>query len=186
MAAHFAKINRILPHILQKINRTWPHNLPFWADAVPHNLPKNTAPKRCLWAQHILCTCPYFNNLRKDTFNVYYQIKTDQFHERQNRLMLIPLRSKHTEVASSHSAGFWAVTPVPTVSSLLNCCSHLSLAARRDGTTQYTHTHNRPLKLGSYVLGTKTKFLSGQNFDLGIRSENIELWKSPEGKNLWK
>ena len=31
-------------------------------------------------AQHILCTCPYFNNLRKDIFNVY-QIKNDQLHE---------------------------------------------------------------------------------------------------------
>ena len=27
-------------------------------------------------AQHILCTCPYFNNLRKYTFNVH-QLKTE-------------------------------------------------------------------------------------------------------------
>ena len=31
------------------------------------------------------------------------------------------------------------------------------------------------LKLGSYVLGTITKLSSGQNFDLGLRSENIEF-----------
>ena len=33
----------------------------------------------------------------------------------------------------------------------------------------------RPLKLGSYVLGTKTKFLSQKNFDIGLRSENIKF-----------
>ena len=31
-------------------------------------------------AEHILCTCTFFNNLRKDTFNVY-QIKTENLHE---------------------------------------------------------------------------------------------------------
>ena len=31
-------------------------------------------------AQHILCTCPYFNNLRKDIFQVF-QIKTEKIHE---------------------------------------------------------------------------------------------------------
>ena len=32
-------------------------------------------------AQHILCTCPYFNNLsRKNIFNVY-QLKTEKIHE---------------------------------------------------------------------------------------------------------
>ena len=37
----------------------------------------------------------------------------------------------------------------------------------------------RPLKLGSYVLGTiKAKFWSRQNFDLGFRSENIKFSKS--------
>ena len=31
-------------------------------------------------AQHILCTCPYFNNIRKNIFNVY-QLKTEKIHE---------------------------------------------------------------------------------------------------------
>ena len=44
------------------------------------------------------------------------------------------------------------------------------------------------LKLGSYVLGTKTKLSSDQNFDLGLsdlglRSENIEFWKLPVAQN---
>ena len=33
------------------------------------------------------------------------------------------------------------------------------------------------LKLGSYVLGTKTKLLIEPIFDLGLRSENIEFLK---------
>ena len=31
-------------------------------------------------AHHILCTRPYFNNLRKDTFHVY-QLKTEKNHK---------------------------------------------------------------------------------------------------------
>ena len=31
-------------------------------------------------AQHILCACPFFNNLRKDIFQVY-QLKTEKIHE---------------------------------------------------------------------------------------------------------
>ena len=35
-----------------------------------------------------------------------------------------------------------------------------------------------PLKQGSYLLGIKTKTLTCQIFDLGLRSENIQFWKS--------
>ena len=35
------------------------------------------------------------------------------------------------------------------------------------------------LKLGIYVLGTKTKFLNGLNFDQGLRCENLKFW------NFW-
>ena len=42
------------------------------------------------------------------------------------------------------------------------------------------------LKLGSYVLGTKTKLSSDQNFDLGLKSENIEFWKLLVAQNLQK
>ena len=33
------------------------------------------------------------------------------------------------------------------------------------------------LKFGRYVLGTKKKLSGDQNFDLGLKSENIEFWK---------
>ena len=43
---------------------------------------------------------------------------------------------------------------------------------------------DKPLKLYSYFLGTKTKFLSGQIFDLGLRSDNIEFWKCLPSKTI--
>ena len=35
------------------------------------------------------------------------------------------------------------------------------------------------LKLGNYVLGTKTKLSRDQTFDWGLKNENIEFWKLP-------
>ena len=39
-------------------------------------------------------------------------------------------------------------------------------------------------KLGSYVLGTKTKLSFDQNFYLGLTNENIEFLKLPVAQNL--
>ena len=57
-----------------------------------------------------------------------------------------------------------------------------SIAIPQKSTLKSIFSYNfwgRPLKLRSYVLGTKTKILSEPIFDLGLTSKYIKFWKCP-------
>ena len=76
----------------------------------------------------------------------------------------------------------------------LQCARELKTRFPKNGHFQnlkiYLFLHNsfwnKCLKLGSYVMGKKTQLLIEQIFDLGLRSENIEFWKFPMAKKLYK